>query len=97
MCTSTTPTPTDWDNINVALGSGAIQAAHVVADLAAGWKDKQTWCKAFMAGKGDSNVAAFGVDRVYRAFDLFGFPAMLPTYVYTNDAKALRLTLVSAG
>ena len=64
VCNSTKPTPADWDNINIALASGSARAARVVAELSERWRDKQLWFRAFKTGKGDSNVNAFGVDRV---------------------------------
>ena len=93
VCTSTTPTPTDWDNVNIALRSASLQAVHVIADLSVVWKDKKLWYKAFNAGKGDSNVAAFGIDRVYRGLEIFGFPTMMPMYAVLHDHLAYRLTL----
>ncbi|KAH7103481.1 hypothetical protein BKA62DRAFT_828650 [Auriculariales sp. MPI-PUGE-AT-0066] len=72
-CGSAKPTDKDIDNVSVALAEGVSSAACIVADLAVRWQDFDIWRRAFRSCNADKKVSAFGIDRVTKAVNVFGF------------------------
>lgn len=83
-CTSVVPTPILLSYVPLALTAGTAEVSRMVADLAVRWKDSQVWFDALKACKGDRNVTAFGLTRVFAALNVFGFTGMQEAYVLTS-------------